>query len=258
MIENKPDWILETRPSRYFCINQELLHDYEDTSDGECVFMKNSATARVIEKRKAILKLTSEKTLSLYVPSLRSNLVSGSLLNQTGLKIVLEGDKVRLTKNEEFIGKVYLSNGLFVLNIFSMNLNAFNLAYIVEFVDIWHGRLRHVNFASIRKLKDLRLIDTSESHESGKCSIYVESKFFKKPFKPVESRSTDLLELIHFNLADFKNTTSRGGKNYYVSFVDDFSRFTKIYLIKTKDEAGSMFLKFKAESENQLEKRIKD
>ncbi|KAA0053084.1 ty1-copia retrotransposon protein [Cucumis melo var. makuwa] len=261
LIEDKTDWILDTGALRHFCTNRELLHDYEDTADGECVFMGNSATAEVIGKRKVILKLTSGKTLSLsnvlYVPSLRRNLVSGNLLNRARLKIVLEGDKVVLTKNGEFVGKGYLSNGLFVLNTISMNVNASSSTYVIEFVNLWHGRLGHVNFASIRKLKDLRLINTSDSHETGKCPICVESKFHKKPFKPVESRTTDLLELIHSDLADFKTTTSRGGKNYYVSFVDDYSRFTKIYLIKIKDEAGSMFLKFKAESENQLGKKIK-
>ncbi|KAA0056672.1 ty1-copia retrotransposon protein [Cucumis melo var. makuwa] len=227
LIENKTDWILDTGASRHFCTNRELLHDYEDTADGECVFMGNSATSGVIGKGKVILKLTSGKTLSLsnvlYVPSLRRNLVSGSLLNRAGLKIVLEGDKVILTKNGDFVGKGCLSNGLFVLNTISMNANASSSAYVIEFANLWHGRLGHVNFASIRKLKDLRLINTSESHET----------------------------------VDFRTTTSRGGKNYYVSFVDDYSRFTKIYLIKIKNEAGSMFLKFKAKSENQLGKRIK-
>ncbi|KAL0546602.1 hypothetical protein IC582_016514 [Cucumis melo] len=261
LIENKTDWILDAGASRHFYTNHELLHDYENTADRECVFMENSATSGVIGKGKVILKLTSGKTLSLsnvlYVPSLRRNLVSGSLLNRVGLKIVLEGDKVILTKNGDFVGKGYLSNGLFVLNTISMNANASSSAYVIESANLWHGRLGHVNFASIRKLKDLRLINTSESHGTGKCTICVESKFHKKPFKPVEYRTTDLLELIYSDLADFRTTTSRGGKNYYVSFVDDYSRFTKIYLIKTKNEAGSMFLKFKAESENQLGKRIK-
>ncbi|TYK07993.1 ty1-copia retrotransposon protein [Cucumis melo var. makuwa] len=170
LIENKTDWILNTEASRHFCTNRELLHDYEDTTDGECVFMRNSAIAGVIGKGKVILKLTSGKTLSLsnvlYVPSLHRNLVSGSLLNRVGLKIVLEGDKVVLTKNGDFIGKGYLSNGLFVLNTISMNANASSSAYLTESADLWHGRLGHVNFASIRKLKDLRLINTSESHET--------------------------------------------------------------------------------------------
>ncbi|TYK14258.1 ty1-copia retrotransposon protein [Cucumis melo var. makuwa] len=201
--------------------------------------------------------LSMENACSWETQPLHENLVSESLLNRTGLKIILEGGKVALTKNEDFIGKGYLSNGLFVLNTISMNANASSSAYVIESVNLWHGRLGYVNFVSTRKLKDLRLINTTKSHETDKCPICVESKFHKKPFKPVESRTTDLLELIHSDLANFRTTTSRGGKNYYVSFVDDYSRFTKIYLIKTKDEAGSMFLKFKAQSENQLRKKIK-
>jgi len=32
------------------------------------------------------------------------------------------------------------------------------------------------------------------------------------------------------------------GKNYFVTFIDDFSRYTQVYLIKHKDEAFDMFL----------------
>jgi len=49
----------------------------------------------------------------------------------------------------------------------------------------------------------------------------------------------------------------RGGKNYFVTFIDDYSRYTKVYLIKCKDEAFDVFLTYKAEVENQLNKKIK-
>ena len=52
-------------------------------------------------------------------------------------------------------------------------------------------------------------------------------------------------------------TPSQGGKNYYISFIDDCSKFCYVYLLHTKDEALEMFKKYKAEVENQLEKRIK-
>ena len=45
-----------------------------------------------------------------------------------------------------------------------MNANTSSSAYIIESVDLWHGRLGHMNFASIRKLKDLKLINACESH----------------------------------------------------------------------------------------------
>jgi len=49
----------------------------------------------------------------------------------------------------------------------------------------------------------------------------------------------------------------RGGKNYFVTFINDFFRYTKVYLIKHKDEAFDMFLTYKAVVKNQLNKKIK-
>jgi len=49
----------------------------------------------------------------------------------------------------------------------------------------------------------------------------------------------------------------RGGKTYFVTFIDDYSRYTKAYLIKHKDEAFNVFVTYKAEVENQLHKKNK-
>ena len=50
---------------------------------------------------------------------------------------------------------------------------------------------------------------------------------------------------------------TRGDKRFYVIFVDDHSRITKLYLLRTKDKALEMFIKYKSEVENQKNKRIK-
>jgi transposase InsO family protein len=50
---------------------------------------------------------------------------------------------------------------------------------------------------------------------------------------------------------------TRGGKKYYVIFVDDHFRFTILYLLRSKDEALEMFIKYKIEVKNQKNKRIK-
>jgi len=70
-------------------------------------------------------------------------------------------------------------------------------------------------------------------------------------------RQTELLGLIHRNLVDLKQLTTGGGKNYFVTFIDDYSKYTKVYLIKNKDEAFAMFLSYKTEVQNQLDKKIK-
>jgi len=43
---------------------------------------------------------------------------------------------------------------------------------------------------------------------------------------------------------------TRGGKNYFVTFIYDYSRYTKVYLIKHTNEALNMFLSYKTEFEN--------
>ena len=50
---------------------------------------------------------------------------------------------------------------------------------------------------------------------------------------------------------------TRGGNKLYVTFIDDYSRFTRVYLLRNKDEAFDMFLSYKAEVENQLDRKIK-
>ncbi|KAL0349971.1 UNVERIFIED_CONTAM: hypothetical protein Sradi_4146300 [Sesamum radiatum] len=164
LVENKADFILDTGASRHFCCNKQLFQEFHEALDGECVFTGNSATARVLDKGKIFFKLTSGKTLALidvlYVPSLHRNLISGSLLNKASLKILLEADKVVIPRNGDFVGKRYMSDGLYVLNIVpSTNKITSSSAYMIESIDVWHGRLGHVNLASIKRLKNMNLIN---------------------------------------------------------------------------------------------------
>jgi transposase InsO family protein len=50
---------------------------------------------------------------------------------------------------------------------------------------------------------------------------------------------------------------TKGGKRYFLTFIDDSTRFCYVYLLKIKDEAFNYFKTYKAEVENQLERKIK-
>ena len=167
-------------------------------------------------------------------------------------------EKLGLTKNNVFVGKGYCDQGLFVLNIDEIiNKNASSSAYLIDSIDMWHARLGHANISYIKKMWYLALISATSDACLNKCDICIESKLTKKSCPLVQQRESELLSLIHTDLGDLKNTMTRGGKKYYITFIDDFSRFTKVYLIRNKDEAFDMFLSYKAEVENQLNKKIK-
>jgi transposase InsO family protein len=52
-------------------------------------------------------------------------------------------------------------------------------------------------------------------------------------------------------------SSSVSGYVYYLSFIDDYSRKTWIYFLKTKDEVFNKFKEFKALIENLSERKIK-
>jgi len=55
-------------------------------------------------------------------------------------------------------------------------------------------------------------------------------KFASGKSLSITTRKTQLLELVHSDLADFKNTISKGEKKWYITFVDDFSKYTRVYV----------------------------
>ena len=85
----------------------------------------------------------------------------------------------------------------------------------------------------------------------------VEGKHTREPFPSSDSNTTDILQLVHYDLYSMFLVTSLGVYLYYAIFVDDFSRKTWTYFLKKKDKIFSWFRAFKALVENQTGKKIK-
>ena len=177
--------------------------------------MVNGAETRVLGVGQVNLKLTSGKVLTLHgvqhVPNIRRNLISGSLLVQQGFRLVFESNKVVISHGVLFIEKGYLSEGLFKLNVIHSSFNENHLIMNIESSSIWHGRLGHVNYNSIKKLMNLNLISKDNLKNNQKCLVCIESKLSKQLFKSI-NRDSDLSELIHSDVCDFGRIFRGGNK----------------------------------------------
>jgi hypothetical protein len=85
----------------------------------------------------------------------------------------------------------------------------------------------------------------------------VQAKQPRKPFKSVEDKNLAPLDLIHSDLCEMNGILTRAAKKYFITFIDDATRYCQLYLVKTKDKALNCIKIYKAEVENQLEKKIK-
>ena len=82
------------------------------------------------------------------------------------------------------------------------------------------------------------------------------SENYQTPHKSV-FRESKPLDLIHSDICELDGTLTRNGKRYFITFIDDCSNYTFVYLMKNKSEAFDMFKVFLTEIENQFRKKIK-
>nr|GEU52545.1 zinc finger, CCHC-type [Tanacetum cinerariifolium] len=202
----------------------------------------------------ADLRFSSGKVVSLlnilHVSNIRKNLVSSSVLNNCGFKQVIESNKFVLSKHGVFIGFGYLSNHMFKLNIVFDNIgSAFMSTSKLNDSILWHARLGHVHFKRMQDMFKDGLIPAIDM-DTKKCKTCMLKKITKKPFQNVK-RKTKVLELIHSDLCDLHATSSLGNKKYFVTFIDDASRFCYVYLLHSKDKALDKFKVFKTKVELQ-------
>jgi hypothetical protein len=84
-----------------------------------------------------------------------------------------------------------------------------------------------------------------------------QGKNIKNHFLKSDSKAEGILELIHLDVCGPIPSTSLIGYEYYVPFIDDYSRKTWVYFLKSKYEVLRKFKEFKALVENIPEKKIK-
>ncbi|GJR06699.1 retrovirus-related pol polyprotein from transposon TNT 1-94 [Tanacetum coccineum] len=260
---NNSGWWIDTGATRHVCADKSMFHSFKAVDNGQKLYIGNSATADIKGEGDVLLKMTSEKELKLtnvfYVSEIRKNLVSGWLLNKLGFRLVFESDKFVLSKNQMYVGKGYAVDAMFKLNVMVVknDINKMNSsAYLIESSNVWHGRLGHVNFNSMRHLIKFNSIPNFHIDSKYKCETCVEAKLTRTSFKSVK-RTTEPLDMIHTDICDLKSLPTKGGNKYFITFIDDCTKYCYVYLLKSKDEAIDKFVLYKTEVENQLGKKIK-
>jgi hypothetical protein len=257
---NSPEWWMDSGANIHVCADASMFSSYQ-VGKSSALLMGNGSRAHVLGVGTVILKFTSGKTVPLksmqHVPSIKKNLVSASMLCRDGYKVVLESNKCVLSKHGTFVGKGYDCGGLFRLSLHDVCNKTVNYVNFSDESDLWHLSFCYASFGCLIRLANLNLIPKFNLVKKSKCHVCVESKQPRKPHKAVEARNLASLELFHSDLCEMNGILIKDGKRYFLTFIDDSTRFCYVYLLKTKDESFNYFKTYKAEVENQLERKIK-
>ncbi|GKB79753.1 retrovirus-related pol polyprotein from transposon TNT 1-94, partial [Tanacetum coccineum] len=113
---------------------------------------------------------------------------------------------------------------------------------------LWHRRLSYLNFGTVNHLaihvlvRGLPKLKFEKDHLCSACAV---DKSKKKPHKPkFGDTNQEKLYLLHMDLCGPMRVASVNGKNYILVIVDDYSRFTWVKCLRSKDEATDFIIKF--------------
>ena len=203
-----------------------------------------------------------------YVPDIQYNLISTGLLCRKGCKTEHDNEIYTLTDKET--GDIFMTGTM-------QNFNQENFYTVDRWATSrskirksgkniwmqWHRRLGHLNMKNVKKLAVMGLIDTKEcnSHDSEStdlCESCTMGKMHRASNKgsvraDSSRRVTRKNQRIHTDLAEEgKIVLTPRGKRYVIIFVDDYTDFTWIYLVRKKSEYKRVLKEFilmlKAES----------
>ena len=105
-----------------------------------------------------------------------------------------------------------------------------------EMTKLWHIRLGHAGGKSLKTLSDQGLIKGVKTCNLEFCENCVKKKPTRVKFGTSIHNSKGILDYLNSDIWGTSKTRSLGGKHYFLTFVDDFSRRFWVYTMKTKDE----------------------
>jgi hypothetical protein len=196
----------------------------------------------------------------LHAPDLGLTVVSIGRIIQAGCSVEFDEGYCHIKKKADgrTIGKIPAANGLFKVD------HACVAATSEETVDILtlHRRLGHISTDAIRALirsnavAGLHVIDNFPSFTCDSCE---HAKMTRKAIRKerVAPLAQAFADEIHTDVWGPSPTLSLGGRKYYVTFTDDYSRYTKLDILRTKDEAFDAYKAYAAWAQTQHSAKIK-
>ncbi|KAL4591583.1 hypothetical protein LXL04_004552 [Taraxacum kok-saghyz] len=203
---------------------------------------------------------------TLYVPGITRNLISVSKLAKEGFTLTFRYDDVVISSGSQIIGHGCLDGNLYRLRLDNKFMESFISFNVDENLSkrkregetsskLWHQRLGHISRERMLRLVKDEVLPNLNFSDFEKCVKCMKGKMTKEN-KKGSTRSSGLLELIHTDICGPFPMGISGHKSF-ITFIDDHSRYMYLYLIKEKSESLEMFKTFKAEVENQLDRKIK-
>ena len=205
-----------------------------------------------------------EFTRVLHVPDLRTNLLSILYLTRhKQFTVTINSHEMRFIRDNTllFNAPINENNAAFLDGTTDENTeSASHISTLPLDISLWHRRLAHHDYNSVKQMISKQLVTgidiKSKLEPDPICEPCLSGKMNANPFPSSKTRASKPLALIHTDLHGPFKTRTISGYRYWITFIDDYTRFRAVMFLKSKDEAFNAFKRYKAYAENHLGSKI--
>uniref|UniRef100_A0A2N9HBW1 Integrase catalytic domain-containing protein n=1 Tax=Fagus sylvatica TaxID=28930 RepID=A0A2N9HBW1_FAGSY len=255
-------WLLDSACSFHVTPHKNWFDTYRSINCGS-VRMGNDATCTIIGMGTIKIKMSDGVVRTLeevrHIPDMRKNLISLGTLDSKGYSYKSENGIMKVSKG----AMVVMTGQKISSNVYKLLGNTIlgGVAAVAESEDddtlLWHMRLGHMSERGMRELHKRNLLTGIKSCKLDFCKYCIMGKQCRVRFKTATHKTNGILDYVHSDIWGPVRTPSKGGAQYFMSFIDDYSRKAWVYFLKNKSEAFAKFKIWKAEVENQTGRKIK-
>ncbi|GJR61315.1 putative ribonuclease H-like domain-containing protein [Tanacetum coccineum] len=251
--------------------NKSYLTDYQDIDGGFVAFAGNPKGGKITGKGKIrTRKLDFEDVY--FVKELKFNLFSilqmcdkkNSVLF-TETECLVLSPNFKLLDESQVLLKLPRHNKMYSFDLKNVvpsgGLTCLFAKATIDESNLWHKRLGHINFKTMNKLVRGNLVRGLPSklfENDHTCVACQKGKQHKASCKTkLVSSISQPLQMLHMDLFGPTSVRSINHKTYCLVVTDDYSRFSWVFFLATKDETSGILKTFITGIENQINHKVK-
>nr|GEU37710.1 hypothetical protein [Tanacetum cinerariifolium] len=263
--------VIDSGCSRHMIGNMSYLSDFEELNGGYVAFGGNSKGGKISRKGK-IRTGNLDFDDVYFVKELKFNLFSVSQMCDkknsvlfTDTECLVLSPDFKLPDENQVLLRVPRENNMYSVNLKNIvpsgDLTCLFVNATLDESNLWHRRLGHINFKTMNKLVKgnlVRGLPTKVFENDNTCVACKKGKQHRAfcKTKPVSFVDQPLYRL-HMDLFEPTFIKSLNKKSYCLVVTDDYSRFTWVFFLTTKDETSPILKTFITGLENQHSLKVK-
>ena len=235
------DIIVDSGCTNYMLKDKELFISLNEGYHGTVGCANNSeseirgkGTAKFTVRDSSGEKRTVKLTDALYVPDYTHNLVGVKKLTDFDAEVHFGKDAI-IQAQDGTMFPLETVGGLYLWRIEQLEGTRKEDVSLTTSLMRWHERLGHTNMQDVKSLIKTQLNEKLSGDE--KCDVCATEKAKRQNISKVcHTRAKARLDIVHCDVLGPVDPMTEDGHKYAIGYIDSYSRFAKVYMMKTRDE----------------------